>query len=52
MSDGTALNVQIRTRDMHTLAEAGIISVWHQYAKQRAVKIEAHSIEAEKTIRE
>ena len=52
MGDGTALNVQIRTRDMHTLAEAGIISVWHQYAKQRAVKIEAHSIEAEKTMRE
>ena len=52
MGDGTALNVQIRTRDMHTLAEAGIISVWHQYAKQRAVKLEAHSIEAEKTMRE
>ena len=52
MGDGTALNVQIRTRDMHTLAEAGILSVWHQYAKQRAVKIEAHSIEAEKTMRE
>ncbi|MDO4642724.1 MAG: RelA/SpoT family protein [Cardiobacteriaceae bacterium] len=45
------LNVQIRTRDMHTLAEAGIISVWHQYAKQRAVQIGAQNIEAEKTIR-
>ena len=52
MPDGIMLNVQIRTRDMHTLAEAGIISVWHQYAKQRAVQIEAHSIEAEKNMRE
>ena len=52
MPGGIVLNVQIRTRDMHTLAEAGIISVWHQYAKQRAVQIEASSIEAEKTLRE
>jgi len=52
MPGGIMLNVQIRTRDMHTLAEAGIISVWHQYAKQRAVQIEKHSIEAEKQMRE
>ena len=52
MPGGIMLNVQIRTRDMHTLAEAGIIAVWHQHAKQRAVQFEEHSIEAEKQMRQ
>lgn len=52
MARRDVLNVQIRTRDMHTLAETGIIAVWHQHLKNRTVRQEHHNIVAEKYMRD
>ncbi len=52
MAKRDVLNIQIRTRDMHTLAEGGIISVWHQHLKQKNLRYERHTIEADKYMRD
>lgn len=52
MARRDALNVQIRTRDMHNLAETGIIAVWHQHLKNRTIRQEQHTIAAEKYMRD
>lgn len=52
MARRDVLNVQIRTRDMHALAETGIIAVWHQHIRNRSVCLEPHAIAAEKYMRD
>lgn len=52
MARRDVLNVQIRTRDMHNLAETGIIAVWHQHLKNRSLRDEHHTITAEKYMRD
>ncbi len=52
MAKRDVLNVQIRTRDMHALAETGIIAVWHQHIKNRAFCLEKHAFVAEKYMRD
>lgn len=49
---GAVLNVQIRTRDMHSLAETGIIAVWHQHLKNISLRNEHHNVVAEKYMRD
>lgn len=51
-ASGHVLNVQIRTRDMHNLAETGIIAVWHQHLKNRSLRDEQHNLTAEKYMRD
>lgn len=51
-ASGEVLNVQIRTHDMHSLAEMGIIAIWYQHVKNRSVQLEKHTIEAEKYMRD
>ncbi|SUO93060.1 RelA/SpoT family protein [Suttonella ornithocola] len=52
MAEQDVLNVQIRTRDMHHLAETGIIAVWHQHLKNRSLRKEQHNITAQKYMRD
>lgn len=52
MPSHEVLNIQIRTRDMHTLAESGIISVWHQHLKQKHLRHERHSIQTHQSMRD
>ena len=52
MARRDVLNVQIRTRDMHALAETGIIAVWHQHIKNRTIHLEPHAVAAEKYMRD
>lgn len=52
MKPREVLNIQIRTREMHALAETGIIAVWHQHIKNRDIRKEQHTIAAEKYMRD
>lgn len=52
MDNSDVLNVQIRTKEMHSLAETGIIAVWHQHIKDRSITEQAHTVRAEKYMRD
>lgn len=52
LDNSEVLNVQIRTKEMHSLAETGIIAVWHQHIKDRSITKQAHTLQAEKYMRD
>lgn len=52
MDKKDVLNIQIRTRDMHTLAEGGIISIWHQNLKLKGKGEEQHTIQSNKYMKD
>lgn len=52
LDNSEVLNVQIRTKEMHSLAETGIIAVWHQHIKDRSITKKVHTVQAEKYMRD
>ncbi|UJF24315.1 RelA/SpoT family protein [Suttonella sp. R2A3] len=52
MANNDMLNVQIRSKDMHALAETGIIAIWHQHMKNRSIVEESHNVQAEQYMRD